>query len=160
MKPSATVGQVSRRFVVTAVGSAALTAGASNNSARASTDVDPAVVVVKAWLATNDEEARLVSDWNRVESWLAENFEWFSLREEEQNALPAAKELFEIDAKFATLDEQRRLHERLLTTTATTFGGALCKLQVVAELAAGIDSSAHRLLVAAIDELAQLVSTP
>ncbi|WP_293382127.1 helicase [Phenylobacterium sp. SCN 70-31] len=82
------------------------------------------------WLALNAKIERLQSRWARLESWLVKNHAWCKLSPAEQQALPWAKELRDIDGCLDLLFEQR---EALLQSIPAT--GSISLDSVVARLA-------------------------
>src|SRR5579864_4131057 len=67
------------------------------------------------WLAIDAKIARLQRRWGDLESWLAKEHNWFKISPAEQQALPWAKELHDIDGCLDVLFEKR---EALLETLA------------------------------------------
>src|SRR5689334_18084782 len=60
-----------------------------------------------SWLAINAKIERLQTRWAKLEAWLAKTHDWFNLSPAEQQALPGAKELRDIDGCLDVLFEKR-----------------------------------------------------
>jgi len=83
-------------------------------------------------LASQEETARLSLRWARLEQDMVEHNRWLELSEAEQLALPAAREMHEIDARLAALNEEREEMLPLIEALAAVDRRALMlKLQIV-----------------------------
>ena len=151
---------LSRRSVIGTVGATTLMVESISALAQPPA-LDPILTIGDRWQAMGREEADLSLRWSNVESWLIENFGWADLSDEEQQALPEAQQLHEIDAQLAELGEQQRsIRTQLLDTPATTLEGTILKLRIVADTITAVDNwTAHHLIVAAIDELTALAAS-
>jgi len=96
---------------------------------------DNAVSACAEWLARLDEQEKLARRWQKLESCLIRERQWFHLSERDQALLPEAAEL---DAFNCQLDELYALNQKLLTAlptiVATTTSGLACKLSVALAL--------------------------
>ncbi|WP_423351676.1 hypothetical protein [Phenylobacterium sp. VNQ135] len=88
-----------------------------------------------SWLAVNARIERLQTRWAKLESWLAKKHRWFELSPSEQQALPWAKELRDIDGCLDLLFEKREaLLEVLPTSGAVSLEAVIARLAVVERL--------------------------
>jgi hypothetical protein len=87
------------------------------------------------WLAINARIERLQTRWAKLESWLAKEHGWFQLSPPEQQALPWAKELRDIDGCLDLLFEKREaLLDALPTSGAVSLEAVIARLAVVERL--------------------------
>lgn len=87
------------------------------------------------WLAVNARIERLQTRWAKLESWLGKEQGWFQLSPAEQQALPWAKELRDIDGCLDVLFEKREaLLDALLTSGAVSLEAVIARLAVVERL--------------------------
>lgn len=114
------------------------------------------------WLALKQREEILTARWSTIESWLVEQFDWGNLSEEEQQALPEAQELREIDDQLDQLEEERlTCRARLLNLPPATLEGTLGKLRALADLIEPADQPfLHQHLLMAMDELEGVLAAP
>lgn len=127
--------ELSRRAVlagttVAAFGAAKPGEAAALPSIAASVLTDEGTRRCANWLAVNAKIERLQSRWAKLESWLVKEHAWCKLSPAEQQALPWAKELRDIDGCLDVLFEQR---EALLQSIPAT--GSISLDSVVARLA-------------------------
>lgn len=152
----------SRRAVLAGTSAAAL-------SAHAPAVATPAIAPVlesqrpdpyKAWLHLTAKIERLQTRWAKLESWLAREHSWLQLSHSEQQALPWAKELRDIDGCLDVLFERREaLMERLPARGAVTLETIVAKLAVVEHLVARDDHpEAHAMIAGARADLLLLVA--
>lgn len=88
-----------------------------------------------SWLAVNARIERLQTRWAKLESWLAKEHGWFQLSPAEQQALPWAKELRDIDGCLDVLFEKREaLLNALPTSGAVSLEAVIARLSVVERL--------------------------
>jgi hypothetical protein len=156
---------LSRRGLITAAAAAPLLAGAGALPMRAAKAAAPTpcaddsvVELARKCLALHRENERLIRRWGRVEAWLADNHDWFKLTEARRRALPAGRQLYDIEDRVAVLAKERpRSIRRLRRMPATSVDGVIGKLQVVAAAMEPDEfPSAYRLLQATISDLRQL----
>ena len=87
------------------------------------------------WLAINDKIERLQTRWAKLESWLAREHGWFKLSPAEQQALPWAKELRDIDGCLDVLFEKREaLLDSIPTSGSVSLESVIARLTVVERL--------------------------
>lgn len=133
--------ELSRRAVIAGTSVAAL--GAAKPVA-ATGAISPAATLVvsdegtsrcASWLAINAKIERLQTRWAKLESWLAKNHNWLRLSPAEQQALPWAKELRDIDGCLDVLFEQSNaLLETLPTSGSVSLESVIARLAVVERL--------------------------
>jgi len=88
-----------------------------------------------SWLAVNAKIERLQSRWARLESWLVKEHAWCKLGPAEQQALPWAKELRDIDGCLDVLFEQRDAFLQLIPATGSvSLDSVVARLAVVEHL--------------------------
>jgi hypothetical protein len=113
----------------------------------------------KRWLYLNAKIERLQARWAQLESWLAREHAWFQLSPAEQQALPWAQELRDIDGCLDLLFEKR---DELLETLPTHGSAALeviaAKLEVAERLVWAADyPEAHALITGSRQDLLTLI---
>lgn len=132
--------QLSRRAVIAGTSVAAF---GTARAARASAVPPPATLAASDegarrcanWLAINARIERLQTRWAKLESWLAKEHGWLQLSPAEQQALPWAKELRDIDGCLDVLFEKREaLLEALPTSGAASLEAVIARLSVVERL--------------------------
>ena len=145
--------ELSRRAViagtsVVAFGAVNPAAALATSPAAALTAPDEGIKRSARWLAINAKIERLQTRWAKLEGWLGREHAWFQLSPAEQQALPWAKELRDIDGCLDVLFEQR---DALLESLPTHGGGmdsVIAKLAVVERLIWPCDHpEAHALIV-------------
>lgn len=88
-----------------------------------------------SWLAINARIERLQTRWAKLESWLGNEHGWFQLSPAEQQALPWAKELRDIDGCLDVLFEKREaMLDALPTSGAVNLEAVIARLAVVERL--------------------------
>ena len=88
-----------------------------------------------SWLAIDSKIARLQTRWAKLESWLAKEHGWFKLGPAEQQALPWAKELHDIDGCLDVLFEQREAALKSIPSSGSAdLESVIAKLAVVERL--------------------------
>jgi hypothetical protein len=132
---------LSRRAILAATSVAAF--GAAKAAAVAGT-IPPAAALATSdegtrpcanWLAIDAKIARLQKRWSDLESWLAKEHAWFQLSPAEQQALPWAKELHDIDGCLDVLFEKREvLLASLPTSGSASLEPVIARLAVVERL--------------------------
>jgi hypothetical protein len=146
--------ELSRRAViagtsVAAFGGAKPAAALATRPAAALTAPDEGTKRCASWLAINAKIERLQTRWAKLETWLGREHSWFQLSPAEQQALPWAKELRDIDGCLDLLFEQRdALLESLPTRGSVSMESVIAKLAVVERLIWPCDHpEAHALIV-------------
>jgi hypothetical protein len=87
------------------------------------------------WLAINAKIERLQTRWAKLEGWLGKEHAWYQLSPAEQQALPWAKELRDIDGCLDLLFEQRdALLESVPTSGSVSLESVIARLAVVERL--------------------------
>jgi hypothetical protein len=151
--------ELSRRAViagtsVAAFGAAKPAAALATPPAAALTAPDEGTKQCARWLAINAKIERLQTRWAKLEGWLGKKHAWYQLSPAEQQALPWAKELRDIDGCLDLLFEQR---DALLESLPTHGGGmdsVIAKLAVVERLIWPCDHpEAHALIAGARQDL-------
>jgi len=146
--------ELSRRAViagtsVAAFGAAKPAAALATPPAAALTAPDEGIKRCARWLAINAKIERLQTRWAKLEGWLGKEHAWYQLGPAEQQALPWAKELRDIDGCLDLLFEQRdALLESLPTRGSVSMESVIAKLAVVERLIWPCDHpEAHALIV-------------
>jgi hypothetical protein len=114
------------------------------------------------WLAIDKKIRRLQTRWAKLESWLAKEHDWFKLSPAEQQALPWAQELRDIDGYLDVLFEKREaLLEHLPTYGSVNLEAAITKLAVVEHLIWPDDHpEAHALIAGVRRDLIAMSARP
>ncbi|MBW0151287.1 MAG: helicase [Phenylobacterium sp.] len=154
--------ELSRRAVIAGTSVAAL--GPANPAAApaslpaASAVSDEATRHCRRWLAVNARIERLQDRWARLEGWLVREHGWMQLGPAEQQALPWAKELRDIDGCLDVLFEQRDgLLAPMPVFDAVSLDSVITRLAVVERLIWPIDHpEAHALIAGARQDLIAL----
>lgn len=132
--------QLSRRAViagtsVAAFGAAKPVVASAIPSATALAATDEGNKRCASWLAIDAKIGRLQTRWGDLESWLAKKHNWFKLSPAEQQALPWAKELHDIDGCLDVLFEKREaLLETLPGSGSASLESVIARLAVVERL--------------------------
>lgn len=153
--------ELSRRAVI--AGASVATLGAAKPVAVAAA-ISPAAALVASdegtrrcanWLAIDAKIGRLQTRWAKLETWLAKEHGWFKLRPAEQQALPWAKELRDIDGCLDVLFEKRdALLESLPDSGSVSLDSVIARLAVVERLIwADEHPEAHALIAGARHDL-------
>jgi len=149
---------LSRRAVLAGTSAAALAAPKAADAVppvvQGATTTDGARAY-RRWLFLTAKIERLQTRWAKLESWLAREHKWLQLSPAEQQALPWARELRDIDGCLDVLFEQREaLLQRLPTVGCTSLEAIAVKLGVVERLVARDDHpEAHAMVAGARQEL-------
>lgn len=155
--------EFSRRAVLAGSSAAAFPrlGGAAGLSAVQS-PVDNSAKPYETWLYLNGQIERLQTRWARLESWLVREHGWFQLSAFEQQALPWAKELRDIDGCLDLLFEKRgAVLETLPARGAVTVEAIIAKLAVVERLVGPDDHrEANAMIAGARDDLIALLGRP
>jgi hypothetical protein len=133
--------ELSRRAVIAGTSVAAF--GAAKPVA-ATSAIPPSAAMVASddgirrcanWLAIDAKIARLQTRWAKLESWLAKEHRWFKLSAVEQQALPWAKELRDIDGCLDVLFERREATLKSIPSSGSPdLESVIAKLGVVERL--------------------------
>tara|TARA_R110002167_G_scaffold144271_11_gene334398 strand:- start:351 stop:857 length:507 start_codon:yes stop_codon:yes gene_type:complete len=116
---------------------------------------DNAAAACSEWLARHNEQETLAKSWQRLESYLIREREWFQLTKRERALLPEATQLNEISN---SLDELYALNQSLLNTLSTigaaTSYGLACKLSVALALIHPEENKeVHKLLLSVLRDV-------
>lgn len=88
-----------------------------------------------SWLAIDAKITRLQTRWAKLETWLAKKHGWLKLSPAEQQALPWAKELHDIDGCLDVLFEQREATLKSIPSSGSAdLESVIAKLAVVERL--------------------------
>jgi hypothetical protein len=128
----------------------------------AATAITEAAKPYRRWLAVNAKIERLQTRWAKLETWLVREHSWFQLTPAEQQALPWARELRDIDGCLDVLFEQREaLLETLPTHGSATLEGVAAKLEVIERLVERDDHpEAHAMIAGARQDLVAWLHGP
>ncbi|WP_291201664.1 hypothetical protein [Hyphomonas sp.] len=118
-------------------------------------EMDPAATVSQDWLARFAEAKALASEWQKLESYLISERNWFKLTLRQRKAVPEAAELEAIDSRIKELAEvQRELLLVLPSLAAQTPLGLASKLAVAAaSVPRDENEAAHRLIESILQDL-------
>lgn len=104
--------------------------------------------LVRSWLRIDAQIERLQTRWARLEAWLVREHRWCELSPAEQQALPWARELRDIDGCLEVLFEKREaLLERLPVGGAADLPELAERLEVVERLIVADDHPEANALV-------------
>lgn len=147
--------KLSRRAVVAGTSVASL-GGVSAVSAAPVTDESAKTCV--RWLRLNAKIQRLQARWTRLEAWLVREHSWFELTAAEQQALPWAQELRDIDGCLDLLFEQRdALLAAVPAAGSPSLESIIAKLAVTERLIWPDDHpEAHALIAGSVQDLLAL----
>jgi hypothetical protein len=150
---------LSRRAVIAGTSAAVLPAP---KLAAAATIISDGAKPYRRWLYLNAKIDRLQTRWAKLETWLVREHSWFQLTPAEQQALPWAQELRDIDGCLDVLFEQREaLLETLPTHGSTTLEAVAAKLEVVERLVQRDDHpEAHAMIAGARQDLVAWLHRP
>jgi hypothetical protein len=157
--------ELSRRAVIAGTSVVAFCAAkpaAASATVAALSGPDEATKRCARWLSINAKIERLQSRWTRLESWLVREHSWFQLSAAEQQALPWAKELRDIDGCLDVLFEKREaLLEQLPTSGSVNLEAAIARLAVVEHLIWPDDHpEAHALIAGVRRDLIAMSASP
>ena len=149
---------LSRRAVIAGT-SAAVLPWVKPAAAAAATTIHEGAKPYRRWLAVNAKIERLQTRWAKLETWLVREHSWFQLTPAEQQALPWAKELRDIDGCLDVLCEQREAVLEILPTHGSpTLEAVAAKLEVVERLVERDDHpEAHAMVAGARQDLVALL---
>ena len=147
--------EISRRLVV--VGASAATV-AWRAPATAAAIPDERTLQLTRWLSLTTHIERLQDRWARLEGWLVREHDWLQLSPAEQQALPWAQELRDIDGCLDVLFERReRLLASLPASGVASMDSAIIRLAVVEHLILPDDHpEAHALVAGVRQDLATM----
>lgn len=133
--------ELSRRAVIAGTSVAAFSAA---KPAAATSAIRPTAAMVASdegirrcasWLAIDAKIARLQTRWAKLETWLAKEHGWLKLSPAEQQALPWAKELRDVDGCLDLLFEQREAALKSIPSSGSAdLESVIAKLAVVERL--------------------------
>jgi hypothetical protein len=143
--------ELSRRSVIAGASAAVLPSPRTAVALPAAATIDDSAKPYRRWLHLNGKIERLQTRWAKLETWLVREHRWFELIPAEQQALPWAQELRDIDGCLDLLFEQREaLLESLPPQGAATLQAVAAKLAVVERLVEHDDHpEAHAMIGAA-----------
>ena len=145
---NARLPEISRRLVV--VGASAATV-AWRAPATAAAIPDERTRQLTRWLSLTTHIERLQDRWARLEGWLVREHDWLQLSPAEQQALPWAQELRDIDGCLDVLFERReRLLASLPASGVASMDSAIIRLAVVERLILPDDHPEAHSLVAGV----------
>jgi hypothetical protein len=109
------------------------------------------------WIALDLEIDRLTLRWVKLEALMVRDYGWFALTDAEQKALPAAAEMYEIEAMLGALSRPReRLLRPLAHLPAETLHGVASKLVIAARLMEHEENPAQPFVARAVRELTDM----
>lgn len=146
---------LSRRAVIAGTSAAVLPTPKLAPPAVAATAIGDGARPYRRWLYLNAKIERLQTRWAKLETWLVREHSWFQLTPAEQQALPWAQELRDIDGCLDLLFEQREaILETLPTHGSTTLEAVAAKLEVIERLVERDDHpEAHAMIAGARQDL-------
>ncbi|WP_172272160.1 hypothetical protein [Caulobacter sp. RHG1] len=145
--------ELSRRAVL--VGASATPALAGRAPAPG---IDPTIAACDRWFAVEAERERLSAEWGHHESFLAREFNWFRLSEDQRRALPQARKLDDIAVELEALDRKSdALLKALPSTPAASVAAVVANLTIATRLLYpdGYEE-VHGLMVRAVRDLKTL----
>lgn len=150
---------LSRRAVIAGTSAAVLPAPKLPEPTVATAAIGEGAKPYRRWLYVNAKIERLQTRWAKLETWLVREHSWFQLTPAEQQALPWAQELRDIDGCLDLLFEQREaLLETLPTHGSATLEAVAAKLEVVERLVERDDHpEAHAMIAGARQDLFALL---
>lgn len=153
--------KLSRRAVLAGTSAAVLPVPEPTASLAAAA-ISEGVKPYRRWLYLNAKIERLQTRWAKLESWLVREHSWFQLTPAEQQALPLAQELRDIDGCLDLLFEQRdALMEALPTHGSTTLEAVAARLEVIERLVERDDHpEAHAMIAGARQDLVAWLHGP
>lgn len=153
---------LSRRAVIAGTSAVVLPAPKLAAPTIAAAAISEGAKPYRRWLAVHAKIERLQSRWAKLETWLVREHSWFQLTPAEQQALPWAKELRDIDGCLDVLFEQREaLLETLPTQGSTTLEAVVAKLEVIERLVERDDHpEAHAMIAGARQDLVAWLHGP
>jgi hypothetical protein len=154
--------ELSRRAVIAGTSAAVLPAPRTAIPLPAASAISDGSKPYRRWLYLNGKIERLQTRWAKLETWLVRKHRWFELTAAEQQALPWAQELRDIDGCLDVLFEQREaLLETLPTHGSATVEAIAAKLEVIERLVQHDDHpEAHAMIVGARQDLIAFLHRP
>lgn len=149
--------ELSRRAVLVGASATPVLAGQAVATATA-TATDPTIAACERWFAVEAERERLSAEWGRHESFLAREFNWFRLSEDQRRALPQARKLDDIAVELEALDwKSDALLKALPSTPAASVAAVVANLTIATRLLYpdGYEE-VHGLMVRAVRDLKTL----
>ncbi len=147
--------ELSRRAVLVGASATPVLAGQAGATATAT---DPTIAACERWFAVEAERERLSAEWGRHESFLAREFNWFRLSEDQRRALPQARKLDDIAVELEALDRKSdALLKALPSTPAASVAAVVANLTIATQLLYpdGYEE-VHGLMVRAVRDLKTL----
>ena len=145
--------ELSRRAVLVGASATPMLAGRAP-----ATTTDPTIAACERWFAVEAERERLSAEWGRHESFLAREFNWFRLSEDQRRALPQARKLDDIAVELEALDRKSdALLKALPSTPAASVAAVVANLTIATRLLYpdGYEE-VHGLIVRAVRDLKTL----
>lgn len=145
--------ELSRRAVLVGASATPVVTGQAGATA-----ADPTIAACERWFAVEAERERLSAEWGRHESFLAREFNWFRLSEDQRRALPQAGKLDDIALELEALDwKSDALLKALPSTPAMSVAAVVANLTVATRLLYpdGYEE-VHGLMVRAVRDLKTL----
>jgi hypothetical protein len=145
--------ELSRRAVLVGASATPVLAGQA-----VATATDPTIAACERWFAVEAERERLSAEWGRHESFLAREFNWFRLSEDQRRALPQARKLDDIAVELEALDRKSdALLKALPSTPAASVAAVAANLTIATRLLYpdGYEE-VHGLMVRAVRDLKTL----
>lgn len=145
--------ELSRRAVLVGASATPVLAGQAGATA-----TDPTIAACERWFAVEAERERLSAEWGRHESFLAREFNWFRLSDDQRRALPQARKLDDIAVELEALDRKSdALLKALPSTPAASVAAVVANLTVATRLLYpdGYEE-VHGLMVRAVRDLKTL----
>jgi hypothetical protein len=145
---------MSRRNILGGATAAPLVAGETGAKAIP----EPNIAICRKWHAVEGERTRLMLLWGDIEGRLIKEHDWHRLSADEKRALPAGRQLSEIDARLEVLfEEGGALLKALPSSPALSVEAIIANLRVVERLIFDEDQPVvHGLLLRSIRDLAAL----
>ncbi|WP_148205778.1 hypothetical protein [Hyphomonas neptunium] len=143
---------LSRRELMAGSASLALSAGIPGAA-------DPVIPVCQKWLRLNAKQDALTLRWQKLESFVGREYNWFRLSEAERQLVPEAAEMAAIDQSVDALFNTRQdILSRLPDIKATSLYGVSLKLSVAtASVLPDENTEAHALLQSTLNDLSSLM---
>lgn len=119
---------------------------------------DPVITECEAWIRLDTEYEALIQRWQKLESRVVREYNWFRLSEAERQLVPEAPEMSAIEARLGPILESRyeRL-ARLQHMRAANLQGVLLKVAIaVKSVPTDENPEAHALLKSTLDDLRAL----
>lgn len=120
---------------------------------------DPVITECQAWICLDTEYEALIQRWQKLESHVVREYNWFRLSEAERQLVPEAPEMSAIEARLGPMLESRNERlARLQHMRAASLQGILLKVAIaVKSVPADENPEAHALVKSTLDDLRALV---